>query len=76
MKIEMENYLKIYHVPSYSFVKNDKRNEKSFSKKCEVNKIIYNFYLMERSSPIKKPSQTTRPPLVNSHLPVAQQKPP
>jgi hypothetical protein len=41
-----------------------------------MNQIIYNFYLMERSSPIKKPSQTTRPPLVNSHLPVAQQKPP
>lgn len=26
----MENYLKIYHVPSYSFVKNDKRNKRLY----------------------------------------------
>lgn len=26
----MENYLKIYHVPSYTFVKNDKRNKKLY----------------------------------------------
>jgi hypothetical protein len=30
MKIEMTNYLKIFHVPSYQFVKNDRRNKKLY----------------------------------------------